>query len=77
MGLSGIGPAIGTTEGMVESISPDTVRRILNNHKLKPWRQHLWLSPKVPRDAGFAAGSRNLRPVHAAAGAARDGAVCR
>jgi transposase len=42
-------------DGVVDSISPDTVRRILENHQLKPWRHHLWLSPKVPRDAAFAA----------------------
>jgi transposase len=42
-------------DGVVASISPDTVRRILENHQLKPWRHHLWLSPKVPRDAAFAA----------------------
>jgi transposase len=42
-------------EGIVESISADTVRRILENHRLKPWRHHLWLSPTVPRDAAFAA----------------------
>lgn len=42
-------------EGVVESISADTVRRILAHHQLKPWRHHLWLSPKVPRDADFAA----------------------
>ncbi|MBV9860254.1 MAG: IS630 family transposase [Alphaproteobacteria bacterium] len=42
-------------DGVVESISPDTVRRILENHHLKPWRHHLWLSPTVPRDADFAA----------------------
>lgn len=41
-------------EGIVESISSATVRRILSNHHLKPWRHHLWLSPKVPRDAAFA-----------------------
>jgi hypothetical protein len=41
--------------GVVASISPDTVGRILNNHLLKLWRHHLWLSPKVPRDAAFAA----------------------
>src|SRR5262245_5772649 len=40
-------------DGVVESISPQTVQRILANHKLKPWRKHLWLSPKVPRDAEF------------------------
>lgn len=42
-------------DGVVESISPDTVGRILHNHQLKPWRHHLWLSPQVPRDAQFAA----------------------
>jgi hypothetical protein len=40
-------------EGIVTSISRETVRRILAHHKLKPWRFHLWLSPKVPRDAAF------------------------
>jgi transposase len=42
-------------DGVVEQISPQTVQRILAHHTLKPWRQHLWLSPKVPRDAAFAA----------------------
>jgi transposase len=41
-------------DGVVASISADTVWRILNNHHLKPWRHHLWLSPKVPRDEAFA-----------------------
>lgn len=41
-------------DGIVTSISAATVRRILSNHHLKPWRHHLWLSPKVPRDAAFA-----------------------
>jgi hypothetical protein len=40
-------------EGLVESISSETVRRILAHHKLKPWRHHLWLSPTTPRDATF------------------------
>lgn len=39
----------------MSSISPDTVPRILHHHQLKPWRHHLWLSPKVPRDADLAA----------------------
>jgi transposase len=39
----------------VEHISPETVRRILEHHKLKPWRHHAWLSPKTPRDAAFSA----------------------
>ena len=48
-------------EGMVRSISPETVRRILRSHKLKPWRHHLWLSAKVPRSAqsAKAAGTEN------------------
>lgn len=41
-------------DGVVTSISPQTVQRILAHHRLKPWRHHLWLSPKVPRDAEFA-----------------------
>jgi DDE superfamily endonuclease len=40
-------------EGIVEEISPATVRRILAAHQLKPWRQHVWLSPRQPRDAAF------------------------
>jgi transposase len=41
------------TEGLVEDISAATVRRILAAHQLKPWRQHVWLYPKQPRDAAF------------------------
>lgn len=47
-------------EGIVSSISRETVRRILADHKLKPWRYHLWLSAKVPRDAAFIATVRVL-----------------
>lgn len=39
--------------GLVESISPETVRRVLLSHELRPWRVHSWLSPQVPRDAAF------------------------
>src|SRR5262245_15617177 len=41
--------------GIVESISPQSVQRILFSHKLKPWRVHHWLSPKVPMDEAFRA----------------------
>jgi transposase len=41
-------------DGIVQSISSETIRGILQSHKLKPWRYHLWLSPKVPRDQQFA-----------------------
>jgi len=39
--------------GVVESISPQSVQRILESYRLKPWRVHHWLSPKVPRDEAF------------------------
>jgi transposase len=42
-------------DGVVKSISAETVRQILLHHRLKPWRQKMWLSAKVPRDAAFAA----------------------
>ena len=42
-------------DGVVPSISVETVRQILLHHRLKPWRQKMWLSTKVPRDAVFAA----------------------
>jgi transposase len=42
-------------EGVVASISAETVRQILLHHRLKPWRQKMWLSAKVPRDSAFAA----------------------
>ena len=40
-------------DGIVTSISADTVRRILEKNELKPWRHHMWLSPKFPRDKVF------------------------
>ena len=39
--------------GAVEKISPQSVQRILQSHRLKPWRVHFWLSPKAPRDEAF------------------------
>lgn len=47
-------------DGLVETISPQTVQRILASHKLKPWRVHHWMSPKVKRDAAFGACVRNI-----------------
>ena len=40
-------------DGLVADISAATIRRILAAHQLKPWRHHLWLYPKHPRDAAF------------------------
>jgi hypothetical protein len=41
-------------DAVVAAISPQTVQRILADHRLKPWRQHVWLHPRSPRDAAFA-----------------------
>jgi transposase len=56
-------------DGTVESISAETVRRILNNHHLKPWRHHMWLGDKTPRDDAFYAQVKEIchlytRPLH-------------
>jgi DDE superfamily endonuclease len=40
-------------DGVVARVSRETVRRILRAHALKPWRFHLWLHPRVPREAAF------------------------
>lgn len=48
------------SDGVVDSISPPTVQRILASHKLKPWRQHVWLSSAVPRDADFRKRVKNI-----------------
>lgn len=45
---------------VVSAIRADTVRRVLEHHKLRPWRTHVWLSPKAPRDAAFVAQVRGI-----------------
>lgn len=40
---------------VVSHISAETVRLVLAQNDLKPWRYHTWLSAKVARDADFAA----------------------
>jgi transposase len=47
-------------EGIVERISSNTVRRILESYRLKPWRKHFWLTPKATYDEGFCATVREL-----------------
>jgi hypothetical protein len=42
-------------ERVVEEISPQSVQRILESRRLKPWRVHYWLSAKVSRDEAFRA----------------------
>jgi transposase len=41
------------SDGVVATISAETVRRLLDRLDLKPWRFHYWLTPKAPRDAAF------------------------
>jgi transposase len=40
---------------VVDTISAQSVQRVLESHQLKPWRVHFWLSPKAPRDEAFRA----------------------
>lgn len=48
------------SDQVVETISPQTVQRILASHHLKPWRKHLWLSSKAPRDEEFCRRVKNI-----------------
>jgi transposase len=50
--------------GIVASISAEPVRQMLLHHRLKPWRHAMWLSPKVPRDAAFAAAVREIADLY-------------
>ena len=50
----------------VPSISAETVRRILGSYKLKPWRKHVWLSPKEkkPRDQNWCDRVRDVIDIY-------------
>lgn len=63
-------------DGVVGSISADTVGRILNHHRLKPWRHHLGLSPQVPRDAAFAACVQAICQLYTRPLAAHEMVLC-
>ena len=49
---------------VVQTISPQSVQRILESQKLKPWRVHHWLSSKVPRDEAFYAQVMVVRDLY-------------
>jgi DDE superfamily endonuclease len=49
---------------IVESISPQSVQRILESQRLKPWRVHYWLSPKTPRDEAFRTQVLDVRDLY-------------
>ena len=63
-------------DAVVDSISPQTVQRILASHKLKPWRKHLWLSSDVPRDADFCARVKNICALYTRKLAAQEMVLC-
>jgi transposase len=42
-------------DGIVQSISRESVRRMLLRQRIRPWTYKMWLSPKVARDEAFAA----------------------
>ena len=64
------------TDGVVDSISPQTVQRILASHKLKPWRKHLWLSSAVPRDAEFCKRVKNICTLYTRKLASHEMVLC-
>jgi transposase len=47
-------------DGIVDHIAPPTIQRILARWQLKPWRSHVWLHPRTPRDASFLATTRAI-----------------
>src|SRR5918997_6490564 len=51
-------------DGVVAAISPQTIQRILARCRLKPWRSHLWLHPRTPRDAAFVQCVRDLADLY-------------
>lgn len=63
-------------DGLVAFISPSTVQRILASHKLKPWRTHMWLSPKAPRGAEFYARVQEIIDLYTRPLAAHEIVLC-
>lgn len=51
-------------DGVVDTISPQSVQRILLSHQLKPWRIHHWLSSQIPLDATFRATVLNIQDLY-------------
>lgn len=63
-------------DGIVPSISTERVRQLLANHRLKPWRRKMWLSPQVPRDAVFAEQVRHIADLYTRPLAAHEAVLC-
>jgi transposase len=51
-------------DGLVDHIAPQTIQRILDRWRLKPWRSHVWLHPPSPRDAAFIATTREIADLY-------------
>jgi len=58
------------------TVSVTTTRPILAHHKLTPWRHHLWLSPRVPRDARFVAQVREIIDLYTRLLAPWEAVIC-
>jgi hypothetical protein len=63
-------------DGLVKSISAQSVQRILLSKKLKPWRVHYWLGPKAPRDEAFRATVVNLCDLYTRPLAPHERVLC-
>lgn len=63
-------------DGLVDAISPQSVQRILESHKLKPWRVHHWLSSKVPRDEAFYTRVNQIRALYTRELEAHERVLC-
>ena len=49
---------------VVDGISPESVRRMLESQKIKPWQHHMWLSEKKPRDEAFCNSVREITDLY-------------
>lgn len=63
-------------DGIVDSISPSSVQRILAAQKLKPWRVHHWLSSNVLRDEAFCQTVRNICTLYTRELGAHERVLC-
>ena len=51
-------------DGIVETISSQSVQRILSSYRLKPWRVHYWLNAQGPRDEEFRRRTEQIRDLY-------------
>lgn len=63
-------------DGLVDTISPSSVQRILASQKLRPWRVHHWLSSDVPRDELLRQTVRNISRLYTRKLGAHERVLC-